>query len=118
MGSTTITGANVGGPGNQNSIPNQSAITGPLIPTGATVVWEDLRNADDPNDGRNEDANSDIYLLELATGREVQVTSLPGPERRPRVMGTRVFFVADDLIGQAAVFMIDLVEAGLIDARP
>jgi hypothetical protein len=44
----------------------------------------------------------------------VQVTSLPGPERMPRIWGRRLFYVAEDLIGQQAIFMIDLDEAGLL----
>jgi Tol biopolymer transport system component len=56
----------------------------------------------------------DIYLLDLETRREVQVTSLPGPERMPRIWGRRLFYVAEDLIGQQAIFMIDLDEAGLL----
>jgi Tol biopolymer transport system component len=78
------------------------------------VVWEDFRNAEDPNNGWDSRANIDIYLLDLETRREVQVTNLPGPERGPRVWGRRVFFVAEDLIGQTAVFMVDLDEAGLL----
>ena len=79
------------------------------------VVWEDFRNAEDPNNAWSTRANTDVYLLDLETRREVQVTSLPGPERRPRVFGRRVFFVAEDRIGQTAVFMIDLDEAGLLE---
>jgi hypothetical protein len=78
------------------------------------VAWEDFRNAEDPNDGNARDANIDIYLLDLETRREVQVTSLPGPERMPRIWGRRLFYVAEDLIGQQAIFMIDLDEAGLL----
>jgi Tol biopolymer transport system component len=78
------------------------------------VAWEDFRNAEDPNDGNARDANIDIYLLDLDTRREVQVTNLPGPERMPRIWGRRLFYVAEDLIGQQAIFMIDLDEAGLL----
>lgn len=78
------------------------------------VVWEDWRNAEEPNNGwRYEDI--DVYLLDLESRQEVQVTNLHGPERRPRVFGRRVFFVADDRIGQTAVFMVDLDEAGLLE---
>ena len=79
------------------------------------VAWEDFRNAEDPNDGnRWETANVDIYLLDLETRREVQVTNLPGPEIAPRIWGRRLFFVARDLIDQWAIFMVDLDEAGLL----
>jgi len=78
------------------------------------VVWEDWRNAEEPNNGWSR-GNIDVYLLGLESRREVQVTSLPGPERRPRVRGRRVFFVAEDRIGQTAVFMVDLEEAGLLE---
>ncbi len=78
------------------------------------VVWEDFRNAEDPND-RDRDQNMDIYLLDLESGIEQQVTDLPGAERAPRILGHRLFFISRDLLDQDAVFMVDLVEAGLID---
>jgi hypothetical protein len=79
------------------------------------VAWEDFRNAEDPNDGNRWDtANVDIYLLDLETRREVQVTSMPGPEIAPRIWGRRLFFMARDLIDQWAIFMVDLDEAGLL----
>jgi len=37
-GSPTITGINVGGPGNQNSLRNGASITGALIPGGTTIL--------------------------------------------------------------------------------
>jgi len=77
------------------------------------VAWDDLRNAEDPNDNRYT-ANWDIYLLDLDTRREVQVTSLPGSERGAQIWGRRVFFYSTDLIGQGAIFMVDLDEAGLL----
>jgi hypothetical protein len=81
------------------------------------VAWEDYRNAEDPNGAWVEGANVDVYLLDLATRREIQVTSLPGAERQPRVVGTRVYFIAADLLGQDAVFVVDLVAAGLVAPR-
>jgi hypothetical protein len=78
------------------------------------VVWEDFRNSADPNDYEAFDANIDIYLLDLESRMELQVTSLPGKERRPRLQDRRLFFVAPDLIGQQSIFMVDLVEAGLV----
>ena len=78
------------------------------------VVWKDLRNAADPNDAWASGADADIYALELATRRELQVTSLPGAEWGPRVLGRRVFFIARDLVGQWAIFVVDLDEAGLL----
>jgi len=87
-----------------------------LFPTvhDGLLAWMDLRNNEDPNDGTNWDANWDIYLMDLETRREVQVTNLPGPERMPRLWGHRLFYVAKDLIGQWAIFMVDLDEAGLL----
>jgi beta propeller repeat protein len=85
---------------------------------GNLVVWEDWRNADDPHDINAFGMNVDIYMLDLETRVEQQVTSLPGPERNPRIWGHRVFFVAQDLIGQDAVFMVDLEEAGLVAPTP
>lgn len=79
------------------------------------VVWRDWRNAEDPNDAWTMGSNTDIYLLDLETRREVQVTSLPGTEQGASVWGRRVFFVTRDLTGQGAVFMVDLEEAGLLE---
>jgi len=56
----------------------------------------------------------DSYLMDLATRREVHATDLPGPELEPRIWGHRLFYVAKDLIGQWAIFMVDLDEAGLL----
>jgi hypothetical protein len=79
------------------------------------VAWEDFRNAEDPNDGNRWDtANVDIYLLDLETRREMQVTNLPGPEIAPRIWGRRLFFMARDLIDQWAIFVVDLDEAGVL----
>lgn len=83
------------------------------------AVWADFRNAEDPNDFTDRpDSDVDIYMLDLETRVEQQVTSLPGFEHGPRVWGHRVFFTADDLIGQRAVFMVDLEEAGLVAPTP
>jgi hypothetical protein len=78
------------------------------------VAWEDYRNAADPHSTVDLDDNVDIYMLDLETRVEQQVTSLPGRESHPRIWGRRLFFVAEDLIGQDAVFMVDLEEAGLV----
>lgn len=75
------------------------------------VVWEDYRNAANPNDFRAANPNIDLYQLNLETMEESQLTSLPGPETLPRIHGRRVFFIAPDLIGQDSLFMIDLDEA-------
>jgi hypothetical protein len=74
---------------------------------GRIAVWEDYRNDPAPN-GEDPVQNIDIYARELPSGQEVQITSLPGLEGRPRVWRRTVFFQA--LIGEAApqVFAIDL----------
>ena len=93
---------------------NPAAQTAPDVQNGL-VAWEDFRNAENPNDGNQwATANVDIYLMDLATRREVQATDLPGPEVEPRIWGHRLFYVAKDLIGQWAIFMVDLDEAGLL----
>jgi hypothetical protein len=91
-----------------------AAQTNPDVYLGL-VAWEDFRNAEDPNDGNRWDtADVDIYLLDLETRREVQVTNLPGPEIAPRIWGRRLFFMARDLLDQWAIFMVDLDDAGLL----
>jgi hypothetical protein len=78
------------------------------------VAWEDFRNAENPNGAWDRDADIDIYLLDLGTRREVQVTNLHGQERYPRIDSGRLFYVSEDLEGEPAVFMVDLEEAGII----
>lgn len=79
------------------------------------VAWGDWRNAEDPNDAWVYGANVDIYLLDLATRREVQVTSRSVAEGPPRIWGRKVFFGARDATNQGAVFVVDLDEAGLLE---
>jgi len=84
---------------------------------GDKVVWEDWRNNPGtitPKYG-NDYKNSEIYLKDLKTNKEHQITSFPnsgnrGRESRPRLAGDRVFF---RMIGTSnrAVFMIDLKQA-------
>jgi len=79
------------------------------------VVWMDWRNAAEPNNWQDFDANTDVYLFELSTGREIRVTSDAVDAALPRVWQRRVFFVGTDLTGQTAIFVVDLDEAGLLD---
>ena len=80
-------------------------------------MWEDWRNNPGtitPKYG-SDFKNSDIYLKDLNTDKEHQITSFPfssprGLELKPRIDGNRVFFtmIATKTL---AVFMIDLKQA-------
>jgi beta propeller repeat protein len=77
---------------------------------GDFVAWEDWRNNPNPTPRySNEYQNSDIYLKDLRTGKEVQLTQFKGFELMPRVDGGRVFYVMSDG-KKASVFMIDAQE--------
>jgi beta propeller repeat protein len=86
--------------------------------SGDLVVWEDWRNNPNPRPVySHEFVNSDIYLKNLRTGKEIQLTSSfkgtgskKSLETDPQVDGSRVFFRMGD--GQkVSVFMIDLERA-------
>lgn len=76
---------------------------------GDIVVWEDWRNNPNPVPVLStEFHNSDIYMKDLSTGVETQLTDFASMEAFPRVHGNRVFFRMDDGNGEASVFMIEL----------
>ena len=71
---------------------------------GDWVVWEDWRNNPNPTPkNAGEFKESDIFALNLKTGKEIQVTNLPGMELNPKVDGDRVFYIKGPFI-----FMKDL----------
>ena len=60
--------------------------------SGNTVVWTDCRN-DDPEIRIQEKppiSNNDIYCYDLATGREIQVTSDPANDSSPSIHNGRI----------------------------
>ena len=66
---------------------------------GDWVVWEDWRNNPNPTPRYSgEFKESDIFALNLKTGKEIQVTNLPGMELNPKVDGDRVFYIKGPLI--------------------
>jgi len=71
---------------------------------GDWVVWEDWRNNPNPTPkDSGEFKESDIFALNLKTGKEIQVTNLPGMELNPKVDGDRVIYIKGPFI-----FMKDL----------
>lgn len=55
---------------------------------GSLIVYEDDRNGTYDNDGYH--PNYDLYLFDLNTGVETQITDDPGHQRKPDIFGTRV----------------------------
>ncbi|HEY3354466.1 MAG TPA: hypothetical protein VGQ83_14540 [Polyangia bacterium] len=79
---------------------------------GDLVVWTDYRN--NPNPYPTGDAvQSDIYLANVRTGREVRLTALPGVARDPRIDGGRVFFSWKPDDKPAQFYQLDLAALGL-----
>ncbi len=56
---------------------------------GNKVVWMDYRNS-------NGDENSDIYLKDLITNEEIQITNTPEAENFPIIRGHYIFFIRDN----------------------
>lgn len=79
--------------------------------SGSLVVWQDWRHNPGgiaPRDGVNM-SNSDIYLYDIKTGKETQLTCGVGFESAPRIDGRRVTFIGVlPGIGGGQIFMIDL----------
>ncbi len=85
---------------------------------GDLVVWEDWRNNPNTITPRygSEFRNSDVYLKDMKSGQEFQLTSFANKgfddvETKPRIDGRRVFFSGVSLESGIAVFMIDLDQA-------
>jgi hypothetical protein len=81
---------------------------------GDLVVWADYRHNADPAPAAPDTATrSDIYLANLKTGHEVQLTDLPGLARDPRIDHGRVFFAWKPDDKPAQFYAVDLKQRGL-----
>ncbi|MFZ5787183.1 MAG: TolB family protein, partial [Acidobacteriota bacterium] len=95
--------------GTEQAICDHPAVQlGPRVHDGL-VSWTDYRNSEHPNDGTVA-GNTDIFLLDLRTGIDYQVTSSPAAEYASRLSGRKLYYLADDATGAVAVFEVDLVE--------
>ena len=75
---------------------------------GNIVVWDDLRNDPRPNDFRPGDQEMDIYLYNIRTSEERQVTNFPGMEGKPRVWGDKVYFVMSDDVVTWSIYEMEI----------
>ncbi|MFO8071816.1 MAG: hypothetical protein R6V85_08070, partial [Polyangia bacterium] len=59
--------------------------------SGDRVVWQDYRACDQPNNVEDF-SQVDIWMHDLATGEDHQITTLDGAETGPLIAGGKVFF--------------------------
>jgi len=79
---------------------------------GDRIVWQDSRDCSQPNNAWDW-GGIDIWMYDISTGQQHQITNLPGPEGDPRIDGNRVFFMAYHPEGYSTIFMQDLAALGL-----
>jgi hypothetical protein len=61
---------------------------------GATrIVWQDNRDNVNPND-KYEFTAVNIWMHDLTTGEDHQVTTFDGPEECPQIVGDKLYFDA------------------------
>ena len=80
--------------------------------SGDRVVWQDSRDCDDPVDFYDRTAIH-IWMYDLSTEQEHQITSLSGSQTEARIEGDRVFFRSahpdgDDVLFVQALGALDL----------
>lgn len=73
--------------------------TSRIAVSGDKMVWEDTRNGTDPG-------NSDIYLLDMSTGTETQLTTNSYDQFNPDIFGNRIVWT-DTRHGGYTVYMYD-----------
>jgi beta propeller repeat protein len=78
---------------------------------GDWVVWQDWRNNPNPTP-QSGFKNADIFARNMKTmkvNEELQVTSFPGQEVRPKIDAERVFYQMGDG-NKVSIFMVDLAQ--------
>ena len=81
--------------------------------SGNTVVFEDYRASADPNSQGSFDG-MDIWMVDISTGAQTQLTSFPGPEGDPQIVGDKLYYYRQ-VPGETyfAVFEQDLTALGM-----
>jgi hypothetical protein len=75
------------------------------------IVWPDTRNDPEYPNLPSSATNWDLYLYDIETGEERQLTDLEGRiEHCPKIYSNRVYFVMEDDFGIMSVFEITLPE--------
>ena len=80
---------------------------GPTV-WGTKVAWEDLRNDPVAPNSPTMATEVDIYVMDLETGIEQQVSAMPGWEYFPKLHNDRVYYLAPDESGIVNVFEVTL----------
>jgi beta propeller repeat protein len=80
----------------------------PVSIWGSRVVYADCRNDPVYPDEGAYATEIDIYMMDIETGEERRLTSLPGIEGIPLIHGNRVYFIKRDLEDLWSVFEITI----------
>ncbi len=59
--------------------------------SGDRIVWQDNRANKDPND-KYDFSNVDIWMYDMSSGKEYQITDHDGAETYPQIIGDKVFY--------------------------
>ncbi|MCP4676035.1 MAG: hypothetical protein GY854_11120 [Deltaproteobacteria bacterium] len=81
--------------------------------SGDRIVWQDSRACNNPYT-EFDFSNIDVWMYDLKTGKEHQISSNPGAEERPQIVGDKVFY-RGAVPGESynAIFVQDLKALGL-----
>jgi beta propeller repeat protein len=79
---------------------------------GDRIVWQDSRDCFQPNNTADWSAVH-IWMYDLSTGQEHQITSQTGSQTEARIDSDRVFFLAGHPDGYYAIYLQDLAALGL-----
>ena len=81
--------------------------------SGHRIVWQDHRSADNPK-SQYDFSGRDIWMYDLETGQEHQITSFEGTEESPIIDGDIVVYLRFlPELGYPVLFMQDLTALGL-----
>ncbi|MDD5309622.1 MAG: hypothetical protein PHU25_20075 [Deltaproteobacteria bacterium] len=85
---------------------------GPDI-SGDRIIWTDYRACSNPNN-KYDFSGTDIWMYDLKTKSEHQITSYPGGESEPQIDGDRVYYFKQiPTSGLFAIFVQELSALGL-----
>jgi TolB protein len=59
--------------------------------SGDRIVWQDYRACDYPNN-QSDFSNVDVWMYDLKTGKEYQITTLEGSETEVQISGDKLFY--------------------------
>jgi beta propeller repeat protein len=81
--------------------------------SGDRIVWQDHRDCSDPN-SKNDFSQVNVWMHDLNTGENHQITEFDGSESAPRIEGNKVFYIRRvETNNYARIFVQDLTQLGL-----